>query len=57
MKSKIIIKKLRFVAGAALIGCVTAGAFLGWLDLNFDPRIAGTAIGAIYGAIKFHLFV
>lgn len=57
MKSKIIIRKLRFVAGAALIGCVTTGALFGWLDLSFDPRIAGTTIGAIYGAIKFHLFV
>ena len=41
----------------ALVGCVVAGALLGWADLPFDPRVGGATLGAVFGAIKFHLFV
>ena len=56
MNTRKTIHKLRMVAGAALAGCVLAGVLLGWADLSFDPRVGGTAIGAVIGAFKFHLF-
>ncbi len=56
MKARSRIHKLRLVAGAALIGCVIAGAFFSWISLPFDPRVGGASAGAIIGAFKFHLF-
>lgn len=56
MSTKNTIHKLKLVAGAALIGCVIAGAFLSWINLPFDPRLGGASAGAIIGAFKFHLF-
>jgi hypothetical protein len=46
------IRELRLVAGFALIGSVLTGAFFGWIDLPFDPRPIGAALGALAGIIK-----
>jgi hypothetical protein len=50
------LRKVRLVAGCALIGSVVAGVCFGWVDLSFDPRAIGATIGTLAGAIKvFHL--
>jgi hypothetical protein len=56
MGSQMTLENLRLIAGGALIGSVTAGALLGWIDMPFDPRLIGAGIGAAFSAIKaFHL--
>lgn len=50
------IRKLRLVAGCALIGSVVTGVTLGWCDFSIDPRTFGAGLGALAGLIKvFHL--
>lgn len=57
MNAQKTIKRLRYVAGFAMAGCVIGGAFFGWADLSFDPRVVGASIGGAWAAVKFHLVV
>ena len=41
------LRKLRMVAGYALIGSVSTGAIFGWMDSSIDPRAIGASIGAL----------
>jgi hypothetical protein len=41
------LRKLRLVAGYALIGSVSAGVIFGWTDSSVDPRAIGASIGAL----------
>jgi hypothetical protein len=55
-RTQLTIRKLRLVAGCALIGSVVTGVTLGWYDFSFDPRTVGAGLGALAGLIKvFHL--
>ncbi|MDN4052887.1 hypothetical protein QPK32_07345 [Massilia sp. YIM B02763] len=47
--------KAKFIVGCALIGTVVAGAFFGWIPMDFDVRIVGAGIGAAAGAAAGHL--
>jgi hypothetical protein len=57
MNHKVTLRKLRLVAGGALIGSVIAGVFLGWIDMSLDPRLVGAGVGAVAGAVKVFHFV
>jgi hypothetical protein len=50
------LRKLRLVAGYALIGSVSAGVIFGWIDSSIDPRAIGASIGAMMAIAQvFHL--
>lgn len=48
-KSKNIIHVLKVIFSFVLLGAITAGAIFGWINMQFDVRIIGAAIGGLLG--------
>lgn len=55
MKAAVFLRRLRLVAGFAMLGSVTAGVLFGWADTSVDPRVYGASLGAVAASLK--LFV